>query len=238
MRRQDFPPHQYRQARGYRNSTPDDQRYGRRDVPHAPSFEGGRQRGSEHYESAQRWRERQPGWRAGRGHGEDFARRENQSRDYAVFGEPYDEAGRGGDYASDWRGYGREAAGRGGEYPGAFESEFGREYRGGQDYGYGAGRRERKGPKGYARSDERIRDDVCERLYGREDIEVSDVSVEVKNGKVALEGTVPERHMKHSIEDVVDDCIGVQDIDNRIRVQRASEESATERRAPASARRH
>jgi len=35
-----------------------------------------------------------------------------------------------------------------------------------------------------------------------------------------LDGTVPERRMKHAIEDLVDACPGVQDIDNRIRVKR------------------
>jgi hypothetical protein len=50
-------------------------------------------------------------------------------------------------------------------------------------------------------------------------IDSSDVSVSVSSGKVTLEGTVPERYMKHAIEDLVDACPGVQDIDNRIRVE-------------------
>ncbi len=37
-------------------------------------------------------------------------------------------------------------------------------------------------------------------------IDCSDVSVEVRGGKVALEGSVPRRHMKHAIEDLVDAC--------------------------------
>ena len=49
-------------------------------------------------------------------------------------------------------------------------------------------------------------------------IDAAEVSVDVKDGKVTLEGTVPERRMKHYIEDVVDHCMGVKDIDNRIRV--------------------
>jgi hypothetical protein len=49
----------------------------------------------------------------------------------------------------------------------------------------------------------------------------------VKGAKVVLEGTVPSRHMKHAIEDLVDACPGVQDIDNRIRVvsERAGSQS-------------
>ncbi len=75
-----------------------------------------------------------------------------------------------------------------------------------------------RGPKGWQRSDERVRDDVCERLYLDEHIDSSEVSVQVRQGVVVLDGTVPERAMKHAIEDLVDAIPGVQDIDNRIRV--------------------
>lgn len=78
------------------------------------------------------------------------------------------------------------------------------------------------GPKGYQRSDERIREDICDRLMrASSHIDSSDVTVQVQGAKVVLEGTVPARRMKHAIEDVADSCLGVQDIDNRIRVQAA-----------------
>ena len=83
--------------------------------------------------------------------------------------------------------------------------------------------RARRGPKNYARSDERISELVCERLVQEQSVDVSDVSVEVKNGRVTLDGTVPDRQMRHLIEDVVDGCWGVQDIENRIQVQSAQE---------------
>jgi hypothetical protein len=76
------------------------------------------------------------------------------------------------------------------------------------------------GPKGYQRSDERLREDISERLMEARYIDSSDVTVEVSGAKVVLEGTVPERRMKHAIEDLVDACPGVQDIENRIRVTR------------------
>ncbi|MGH8516527.1 MAG: BON domain-containing protein, partial [Panacagrimonas sp.] len=75
-------------------------------------------------------------------------------------------------------------------------------------------------PKGYTRSDDRIKDDVCEQLYRTPDIDVSEVTVEARNGTVTLEGTVPDRRMKHRIEDLCEQCIGVQDVENRIRVSR------------------
>jgi osmotically-inducible protein OsmY len=79
-------------------------------------------------------------------------------------------------------------------------------------------RRFTTGPKGYQRSDERLKEDISERLMESHHIDSSDVSVEVRGAKVVLEGTVPSRHMKHAIEDLVDACPGVQDIDNRVRV--------------------
>ena len=48
--------------------------------------------------------------------------------------------------------------------------------------------------------------------------------VEVKDGKVRLEGSVPERTMKHRIEDIAEECSGVKDVDNRIRVSRDQDE--------------
>jgi hypothetical protein len=75
-----------------------------------------------------------------------------------------------------------------------------------------------RGPKGYQRSDERLKEDISERLMEAHDIDSSEVTVDVKGAKVTLEGVVPSRHMKHAIEDLVDACPGVQDIDNRIRV--------------------
>jgi len=77
-----------------------------------------------------------------------------------------------------------------------------------------------RGPKGYTRSDERLREDICERLSEDDRVDASDVSVTCTNGVVTLEGTVPERAMKHRIEDLVDACHGVKDIQNHIAVTR------------------
>jgi hypothetical protein len=84
----------------------------------------------------------------------------------------------------------------------------------------------KRGPKGYARSDDRIREDISERLYHSAHIDSSEVTVNVQGGKVTLEGTVPNRWMRHAIENEADRCAGVRDIDNNIRVQ-ASDESQT-----------
>lgn len=79
-------------------------------------------------------------------------------------------------------------------------------------------------PKGYKRSDERLQEDICERL-SRSGLDVSEVSVSVSEGRVTLEGSVNERYMKHAIEDCADDCMGVESVENRIRVERAGSRS-------------
>jgi len=80
---------------------------------------------------------------------------------------------------------------------------------------------QRRGPKGYKRSDERIKEDISEHLMHSAHIDASEVTIEVKDGKVTLEGTVLERRMKHAIEDMAEACPGVMDVENRIRVAHA-----------------
>ena len=88
---------------------------------------------------------------------------------------------------------------------------------------------ERRGPKNYRRSDERIREDICDALIGAAHLDASDVSVDVADGVVTLEGIVPERRMKHAIEDITADCRGVREVENRIRVVRGGAEPLLER---------
>jgi hypothetical protein len=92
-----------------------------------------------------------------------------------------------------------------------------------------------RGPKGYQRSDERLREDISERIMQAYHIDSSEVTVEVRGGKVVLEGTVPDRRMKHAIEDLADAAPGVQDIENRIRVQSSASGAGTMSRPVGSA---
>ena len=85
-----------------------------------------------------------------------------------------------------------------------------------------------KGPKGYSRSDERVREDVCDRLSHlsvHADVDASDVEVMVKDGEVTLTGTVPERRWKHMIEDTAASVHGVKDVHNTLKVRRETEMS-------------
>lgn len=83
-------------------------------------------------------------------------------------------------------------------------------------------RTQRVGPRNYQRTDDRIRDEICEHLTFANGVDVRDVSVEVKGGIVTLDGTVRHRSQKYDIEDIADNTFGVTEVDNRIRVARPS----------------
>jgi len=76
-----------------------------------------------------------------------------------------------------------------------------------------------RGPRGYRRSDQRILEDVCDRLTDDHDIDASDIEVAVAAGEVTLEGTVTERHVKWLAEEVASGCSGVHQVHNHLRVQ-------------------
>jgi hypothetical protein len=112
-----------------------------------------------------------------------------------------------------------------GQHPG--HRDFGRDeshsYRGpgSRDWsgsGYPGGQRG-VGPKDYERTDERIRDDVCERLTEHDAIDASNIEVRVTAGVVQLSGDVPHRFMKHLAEDAVAEAVGVKDVENTLRVR-------------------
>ena len=77
-----------------------------------------------------------------------------------------------------------------------------------------------KGPKGYTRSDERTREDVCDAIAYHGYIDASDVEVKVQDGIVTLSGTVPLREQKRAIERLVERCRGVQEVHNELRLAR------------------
>lgn len=84
-----------------------------------------------------------------------------------------------------------------------------------------------KGPKGYKRSDERIREDINDRLSDDDNLDASEIEVDVKNGEVILSGTVTERSDKRRAEDVAESVSGVSNVENRIRISKSSSNSTT-----------
>jgi hypothetical protein len=86
-----------------------------------------------------------------------------------------------------------------------------------------------RGPQGYRRSDERILEDVYEALTQDPDVDATMITAEVKNGEVTLKGTVPDRNAKRMAEEIAENCSGVKDVQNQLRVKRENE-SETESR--------
>ena len=77
-----------------------------------------------------------------------------------------------------------------------------------------------RGPKGYTRSDDRIREDVCERLTHDPYVDASDIELSVSNREVTLSGFVDSREAKRRAEDIADHVSGVAHVQNNIRVRR------------------
>lgn len=79
-----------------------------------------------------------------------------------------------------------------------------------------------RGPRNILRSDERIADDLIERLTRDEEIDASEILVAVESGAVTLTGEVPERRMKHLAENLAAAVQGVRDVHNRLSVDKGS----------------
>ena len=114
---------------------------------------------------------------------------------------------------------------------GASRTGEGQQY--GSSGGSSQGQHRGKGPKNYQRSDERVKEMLCERLHDDPEIDASEVTVNVQGGKITLEGTVDSRRTKNAIEDVAEQ-IGSQDVQNNLRVQKAGERVAWRRAAKSS----
>jgi hypothetical protein len=76
-----------------------------------------------------------------------------------------------------------------------------------------------RGPEGYQRSEEAIRNDVCERLTRHGGLDASRIRVLVEKGEVILEGRVESRTAKRMAEDTAESVMGVRDVQNRLRIE-------------------
>lgn len=77
-----------------------------------------------------------------------------------------------------------------------------------------------RGPKGYRRSDDRIKEDVNDRL-SEGYLDATEIEVSVMNAEVTLTGTVNSRSDKRRAEDIAESVAGVTNVENRIRVKRS-----------------
>lgn len=67
------------------------------------------------------------------------------------------------------------------------------------------------------RSDASMHDLLCERLW-RSGLDVSEVSLTVRDGEVTLEGAIGSRGDRERVEDAIEHIPGVRSVENRIRV--------------------
>ena len=74
------------------------------------------------------------------------------------------------------------------------------------------------GPKNYVRSDQRLRDDICDELSYSPDIDAREIDVEVNQGVITLKGNVPDKWMKYEAEDIAEHITGVKEIKNDLKV--------------------
>lgn len=88
-----------------------------------------------------------------------------------------------------------------------------------QNRGYRAETHRGRGPKGYKRSDERISEEVHQRLTDDPWVDATHIDVEVKDGEVTLSGTVSDREERRRAERCVEDIWGVSHVQNNLRVQ-------------------
>jgi osmotically-inducible protein OsmY len=76
-----------------------------------------------------------------------------------------------------------------------------------------------RGPKGYTRSDDRIREDVSDRLTDDWMVDASDIEIQVSSSEVTLTGTVESREAKRRAEDIAESVSGVRHVQNNLRVK-------------------
>ena len=100
---------------------------------------------------------------------------------------------------------------------------------------WGSGPHYGRGPRNYQRSDERIREDVCERLTQHSYLDPSDVEIIVLNADVTLQGSVNDRWAKRTAEEIAEGVPGVKEVHNQLRVSQGAfspERPSQERSTP------
>ena len=174
---------------------------------HAGGYDGGYRSHPTGYES---YRHDHPGYTGGRPSGHDFGRCEPDWEERYQAPSYFDDRA-----APRWRdGYGAQ----GGETRQVGYGRFGVQPR---SEGAFSGR----GPRGYRRADERIREDVCDRLCDHPGVDASEVDVSIRDGEITLQGSVPDRWMKRLAEDLAEGVQGVNQVHNHLRVAQPGSET-------------
>ena len=77
-----------------------------------------------------------------------------------------------------------------------------------------------KGPKGYRRHDDHIRDEACERLARHGQVDAREIEVTCEDGVLILRGKVEDRATKRTAEAAVEHVFGVEDVRNELSLDR------------------
>jgi hypothetical protein len=192
------------------------------DDPRSERYAGGRRSGE--YDDWEQYGDHRGD--ASRGYGESGTRRGQHGGWFAgeerSGGERF---GAHGSYGSSEQAGGRNRGygeGLGGRY-GVGGGMSGRYGGSGADSAVGAGMTSGgmtgKGPKGYKRSDDRIKENVCDCLTDDPHLDASSLEVQVKDGEVTLTGTVDSRDARRHAEDLIEHMSGVKHVQNNLRVQ-------------------
>jgi osmotically-inducible protein OsmY len=200
---------------------------------------------SRRYENYPDYEGNERGFDRGRGYESQggFGRRgyENQGYgDQGAWGQPYGDEFRSQDWGrqssreggmSSRQYYGQQGGGYGQMSNYGQQGGFGQQGYGQQGYGQQAGgyrqqgmqgRFSGRGPRGYQRSDQRIQEDINDRLTDHPEIDASEIEIKVNGGEVTITGTVHERYAKRMTEDCVECVGGVKQVHNQLRVQQES----------------
>ena len=153
------------------------------------------------------------------------------------------EAASSAGYTSSWnnQAFGGWSNETGFERPGyGGDWNYGRRY--GSDYMYGTqpaegegrwsreGRYYGRGPRNWRRPDSRIEDEVYETLSRHGYIDASEVEVQVKDCEVTLQGRVHSKEEKRLAEDLVERIFGVEDVHNKLKVEKRDQDEYDLRR--------
>ncbi|CAN5252305.1 hypothetical protein BH09BAC3_BH09BAC3_19540 [soil metagenome] len=84
-----------------------------------------------------------------------------------------------------------------------------------------------KGPKGYQRTDERLKEHISDLMSDSHELDASEIEVTVENGEVILSGSIGSKEEKRMAEDLIDELTGVKHVENRLRIGKSSSRSSS-----------
>jgi osmotically-inducible protein OsmY len=84
-----------------------------------------------------------------------------------------------------------------------------------------------RGPRGYQRSDERISDDIHDRLTADRHLDAREIQISITDAEVTLTGMVDSRAARRRAEDIAENVSGVRYVLNNIRVRQPGTSGAT-----------